>query len=222
MSPAAIGTTPPTPHTRLTSTRAPQPHGTPQEQPAARSGAISPPETPAKDSRAKEHGAVTARGPMPPTAISNTAPTPHTRLTSTRAPQPHGTPQEQQAAQPEAFSPPEALARDRRAKEHDAVKARGPTPPAAIGTTPPLQKAALRSRGVWRQGQAEARENPGQLARVHQYSVHCRGWWSHGTHPVLVGGRQGQGRVYCELARAQRGGARIVHRHEEWMEEKGE
>jgi len=30
---------PPTPHSRLTSTRAPRPHGTPQEQPAARSGA---------------------------------------------------------------------------------------------------------------------------------------------------------------------------------------
>ena len=37
MPPAAIGTTPPTPHTRLTSTRAPRPHGTPQEQPAVRS-----------------------------------------------------------------------------------------------------------------------------------------------------------------------------------------
>ena len=35
MPPAAIGTTPPTPHTRLTSTRAPRLHGTPQEQPAA-------------------------------------------------------------------------------------------------------------------------------------------------------------------------------------------
>ena len=37
MPPAAIGTTPPTPHNRLTSTRAPRLHGTPQEQPAVRS-----------------------------------------------------------------------------------------------------------------------------------------------------------------------------------------
>ena len=36
MPPAAIGTTPPMPHTRLTSIRAPRPHGTPQKQPAAR------------------------------------------------------------------------------------------------------------------------------------------------------------------------------------------
>ena len=39
MPPAAIGSTPPMPHTRLTSTRAPRPHGTPQGQPAARSEA---------------------------------------------------------------------------------------------------------------------------------------------------------------------------------------
>ena len=47
----------------------------------------------------------------------------HTRLTSTRAPRSHGTPQEQPVARSEALAPPEALAKDSRAKEHDAVKA---------------------------------------------------------------------------------------------------
>ena len=99
------------------------PHGTPQEQPAARSKALAPPEALAKDSRAKKHDAVTARRPTPPTAIGNTPPTPHTRLTSTRAPRPHGTPQGQPAARSEALASFEALAKDNRAKEHDAVKA---------------------------------------------------------------------------------------------------
>ena len=71
---------------------------------------------------------------MPPTAIGTTPPTPQSRLTSTRAPRPHGTPQEQPAARPEAPAIPEALAKDSRAKEHDAVKARRPMPPAAIDT----------------------------------------------------------------------------------------
>jgi len=34
------------------------------------------------------------------------------------------------------FSIPLAVAKDSRAKEHDEVKARRPTPPAAIDTTP--------------------------------------------------------------------------------------
>ena len=38
---------------------------------------------------------------------------------------------------PKPFPPPKALTNDSRAKENDAVKARGPMPPAAIGTTPP-------------------------------------------------------------------------------------
>ena len=46
------------------------------------------------------------------------------RRRSTTQP-PHGTPQEQPAARSKALAPPEALAKDTRAKEHDAVKARG-------------------------------------------------------------------------------------------------
>ena len=53
MPPAALGTTPPTHHTHLTSTRAPRPHGTLLEQPAARSKALAVPEALVKDSRAK-------------------------------------------------------------------------------------------------------------------------------------------------------------------------
>ena len=129
MPPAANGSPPPMPHTRLNSTRAPQPHGTPHGQPAARSEALAPLEALAKDNRAKEHDALKARRPMPPAAIGTTPPTPHTRLTSTRAPQPHGTPQEQPAARPKALASFEALAKDSRAKGHDAVTARRPTPP---------------------------------------------------------------------------------------------
>ena len=125
----------PTPRIRLTSTRAPRPHGTPQEQPAARSEAPAIPEALAKGSRAKDHDAVKARRPTrSPGAIGTTPPTPQSRLTSTRAPWPHGTPQEQPAARPEAPAIPEAVAKDSRAKEHDAVKARRPMPPAAIDT----------------------------------------------------------------------------------------
>ena len=138
MPPAAIGTTPPMPHTRLTSARAPRPHGTPQEQPVARPEALASPEALAKDIRAKEHDVVKACGPMPPAAIGTTPPTHHTRLTSTRAPRPHGTPQEQPAARSEALAPPEVLAKDTRPKEDDSVEARGPMPPAVIGTTPPI------------------------------------------------------------------------------------
>ena len=145
MPPSAIGTTPPTHNTRLTSTRASRPHGTSQEQPAARSEALAPLEALAKDTRAKEHDAVKARGPMPPAAIGTTLPTHHTRLTSKRAPRPHGASQGQPAARSEALAPPEALAKDTRAKEHDAVKARGPMPPAAIGTTPPTHHTRLTS-----------------------------------------------------------------------------
>ena len=119
----AIGNTPPTPHTRLTSTRAPQPHGTPQGQPATRSKALAPPEALAKDTRAKEHDAVKARGPMPPAAIGTTPPTHHTRVTSTRAPRPHGTPQGQPAARSEALAPHEALAKDTRAKNMRSPRA---------------------------------------------------------------------------------------------------
>ena len=129
MPPAAIGNTPQMPHTRITSTRAPRPHGASHGQPAPRSEALAPPEALTKDSRAKEHDAVKARGPMPPAAIGTTPPTRHTCLTSTRAPRPYGTPQGQPAAQSEALAPPEALAKDTRANEHDAVKARGPMPP---------------------------------------------------------------------------------------------
>ena len=75
-----------------------------QKQTAARSEAPAPLEALAKDSRAKKHDAWKARGHMPPAAIGTTPPTPHTRLTSTRAPWPHGTPQEQPAAQPEALA----------------------------------------------------------------------------------------------------------------------
>ena len=145
MPPAAIGTTPPTNHTCLTSTLAPRPHGAPQGQPAARSEALAPPEALAKDTRAKEHDAAKARGPMPPAAIGTTPPTHHTRLTSTRAPRPHGTPQGQPAARPGALAPPVALAKSSKAKVHDAVKARGPMPPAAIGTTPPMPHTRLTS-----------------------------------------------------------------------------
>ena len=125
MPPAAIGTTPPTHHTRLTSTRAPRPHGAPQGQSAARSEAPALPEALAKNTRAKEHDAVKAIGPMPLAAIGTTPPTNYTCLTSTRAPRPHGTPQGQPAARSEASAPPEALAKDTRAKGHDAAKARG-------------------------------------------------------------------------------------------------
>ena len=62
-------------------------------------------------------------GPMPPAAIGTTPPTPNTRLTSTRAPRLHGTPDGQPAARFEALAPSEALAKDSRAKERDAVKA---------------------------------------------------------------------------------------------------
>ena len=117
MPPAAIGNTPPMPHTRLTSTRAPRPHGTPQEKPVARPEALAHYEALAKDSRAKEHDAVKVVK-----AIGNTPPMPRTRLTSTRAPRPHGTPHGQPAPRSEALAPPEALAKDSRAKEHDAVK----------------------------------------------------------------------------------------------------
>ena len=102
MPPAAIGTTPPTNHTCLTSTRAPRPHGTPQGQPAARSKALAPPEALAKDTRPREHDAVKVRRSTPPAAIGTTLPTPHTRLTSTRAPRPHSTLQGQPAARSEA------------------------------------------------------------------------------------------------------------------------
>ena len=124
-------------HHFLTSTRASRLHGTPQEQQAARSEALSPPEALAKDSRAKEHDALKAQRPTPPAVLGTTPPTPNPRHTSTRAPRPHGTPQEQPSARSETPAPLEALAKDTRANEHDAVKARGPMPPAAIGTTPP-------------------------------------------------------------------------------------
>ena len=84
-------------HHFLTSTREPRPHGTPQEQPAARSEAPVIPEALVKDSRAKEHEALKARRPTPPAAIGTTPPTPttpNTHHTSTRAPRPHGAPQE--------------------------------------------------------------------------------------------------------------------------------
>jgi hypothetical protein len=64
---------------------------------------LAPPEALAKDTGAKAHDAVKARGPMPPAAIGNAPPTHHTRLTSTRAPRPHGTPQGQPAARSEAL-----------------------------------------------------------------------------------------------------------------------
>ena len=122
-----------------------RPGGTPQEQPAARSEALSPSEALAKDSRAKGHDALKARGPTPPAAIGTTPPTPHTRLTSTRAPRPHGTPQEQPTSRSEALASLEALAKDSRAKEHDMVKERGPMPHAVIGTTPPTPHTRLTS-----------------------------------------------------------------------------
>ena len=124
-------------HHFLTSTRAPRPHGTPQEQQAARSEALASPEALAKDNRAKEHDAVMAQRFTPQAAIGTTPPTPHGRHTSTRAPRPHGTPQEQPAARSGALAPLEAFAKVSRAKEHDALKAKRFTPPAAIGTTPP-------------------------------------------------------------------------------------
>ena len=99
-------------HHRLTSTRAPRSHGTtPHGQPAARSKAFAPPEAFEKDTRANGHGAVKAGGPMPLAAIGTMPPTPHTRLTSTRAPRPHGTPQEQPVARSEAPAPFKALAK---------------------------------------------------------------------------------------------------------------
>ena len=137
MPPAAIGDTPPMPHTRLTSTRAPRPHGAPHGQPAARSKALAPLEGLAEDSRANEHDAVKARGPMPPAAIGTTPPMPHIRLISTRASRPHGTPHGQPAARSEALVPLEALAEDSRAKKHDAVKARGAHAPHRQSATRP-------------------------------------------------------------------------------------
>ena len=56
---------------------------------------------------------------------------------------PHGTPQGQPAARSEYLAPPQALAKDTRAKAHDAAKAQGPMPPAAIGTTPPMPHTRL-------------------------------------------------------------------------------
>ena len=174
MPPAAIGTTPPTHHTCLTPTRAPRPHGTPQGQPAARSEALALPEALAKDTRAKEHDAAKARGPMPPAAIGFTTPTHHTRLTSTRAPRPHGTPQGQPAARSEALAPPGALAKDTRAKSMMRRRHEGPMPPADIGTTPHTQHTRLTSTRAPRphgtpQGQPAARSKafatPGALAK---------------------------------------------------------
>ena len=189
MPPAAIGTTPPTNHTCLTSTRAPRPYGAPQGQPAARSEALAPPEALAKDTRAKEHDAVKARGPMPPAAIGTTPPTHHTRLTSTRAPRPHGTPQGQPAAQSEALDLPEALAKDTRAKYHDAVKARGPMPPAAIGTTPSplLATASAVAQAHWRRRP----QNKSRAASPCLQQPACNGaraeqplWWCKGLLPA--------------------------------------
>ena len=73
---------------------------------------------------------------------------PHTRLTSTRAPRPHGTPQEQPAARSEAFAPPEALEKASRAKEHDAVKARGLMPGASWGHPPRARQFRLKTDAV--------------------------------------------------------------------------
>ena len=80
----------------------------------------------------------------------------------TRAPRPHGTPQGQPAARSEALALPEALAKDIRANEYDAAQARGPMPPAAIGTTPPTHHTYLTSTRAPRphgapQGQPAAR-----------------------------------------------------------------
>ena len=50
----------------------------------------------------------------------------HHFLTLTREPLPRDTPQEQPAVRSDAHFPPEAPAKDRKAKKHDAVKARGP------------------------------------------------------------------------------------------------
>ena len=118
MHPSAIGTTLPTHHTRLISTRAPRPHGTPQGQPAARSKALAPPEALAKDTRPKKHDAVKAIGTHAPRGHWHHAPHLYTRLTSTRAPRPHGTPQEQPAGRSEALATPEALKNNTRAKDH--------------------------------------------------------------------------------------------------------
>ena len=60
-----------------------------------------------------------ARGPTPSTAIGTTPPTTHTRLTSTSAPRPHDTPQEQPAARSEA----RVLARARVEGRHDGLAA---------------------------------------------------------------------------------------------------
>ena len=76
MPPAAIGTTPPTNHTRLTSTRAPRPHGALQGQPAARSEALAPLEALAKDTRAKENDAAKAIGTHAPRGHWHYAPRP--------------------------------------------------------------------------------------------------------------------------------------------------
>jgi hypothetical protein len=54
--------------------------------------------------------------PCSPRPLAPRPPRNLTCLTSTRAPRPHGTPQEQPAARLEAFAPPEALEKDTRAK----------------------------------------------------------------------------------------------------------
>ena len=63
MPPAAIGTIPPTTHTLLTSTRAPRPHGTTQEQPAALSDPVY--------SCVQRSKAVTMASPQPVVRRSN-------------------------------------------------------------------------------------------------------------------------------------------------------
>ena len=112
-----------------------------------------------KSTRAFFHCPTSPPSPhAPPSAIGTTPPKPHSRLTSTRAPRPHGTPQEQPAARPEVPAIPEALAKDSRAKEHDALKARRPTrPPAAIGTTPHTSTPSISNAKVPRCAQHRRR-----------------------------------------------------------------
>ena len=101
------------------------PHGTPQEQPAA----LAPPEALAKDTRAKKHDAVKARGTHAPRGHWHHAPhEPHLPHLDTRTSAPWH-PQGQPAARSKAFAPSEAVAKDSRANGHDAVKALEPMPP---------------------------------------------------------------------------------------------
>ena len=201
MTPAANGSPPLMPHTRLTSTRAPRPHGTPQGQPAARSEALALPEALAKDTRANEHDAVKARGPMPPAANGTTPFTPDTRLTSTHALGPMASPKGNQQPDPKPLPLLKPLQKTPEQKNMMRSRHEGPMPPAAIGTTPPTHHTcqtstrAPRPHGA-RQEQPEARPEalapPEALAKDTRAKEHDaakargthapRGDWHHAPH----------------------------------------